>query len=58
MPNMTNWSKREAKFLLDYLNIKYTLTGNGYVKTQSIGENTPITPELEITLTLENKIKK
>lgn len=58
IPNMTNWSKREAKFLLDYLNIKYTLTGNGYVKTQSVKEGTSITPELEITLTLENKIKK
>lgn len=58
IPNMTNWSKREAKFLLDYLGIKYTLNGNGYVKTQTVKEHTPITPELEITLTLENKIKK
>ena len=58
IPNMTNWSKREAKFLLDYYNIKYTLTGNGYVKSQSVKEDTPITPDLEITLTLENKIKK
>ena len=58
IPNMENWSKREAKYLLDYLGIKYTLTGNGYVKTQSIKENTPITPELEITLTFENKVKK
>ena len=58
MPNMTHWSKREAKFLLDYLGIKYTLNGNGYVKTQTVKEHTPITPELEITLTLENKIKK
>ena len=55
---MTNWSKREAKFLLDYIGIKYTLNGNGYVKTQTVKEHTPITPELEITLTLENKIKK
>ncbi len=58
MPNMTNWSKRETKFLLDKLNIKYTLTGNGYVKSQSIKENTPVTPELEIQVTLENKLEK
>ena len=58
IPNMTNWSKREAIFLLDKLNIKYTLTGNGYVKSQSIKENTPLTPELEINLILENKDTK
>ena len=58
IPNMINWSKREAIFLLDKLNIKYTLTGNGYVKSQSIKENTPITPELEINLILENKDTK
>jgi penicillin-binding protein 2B len=58
IPNMTNWSKREAKYLLDYLDIKYKLNGEGYVIEQSIPENTIVTPELEITLTLENKIKK
>ena len=58
IPNMTNWSKREVKFLLDKLNIKYTLTGNGYVKSQSIKENTPVTPELEINIILENKDTK
>ena len=58
LPNMTNWSKREAKYLLDYLNIKYTLTGNGYVKTQNIKEGTPITPDMDLQLTLENKVTK
>lgn len=58
MPNMKNWSKREVKYLLDYFKVKYTLTGNGYVKEQSAKENTPITPELEVTVTFENKIKK
>lgn len=58
LPNMTNWSKREVTYVLDKLNIKYTLTGNGYVKNQSINENTPITPELEVKITLENKIHK
>lgn len=57
LPNMINWSKREAKYLLDYLNIKYKLNGDGYVTEQNIKENTPVTPELEIELTLNNKIK-
>ena len=58
LPNMTNWSKREARFLLDNLNIKYTMNGTGYIKTQSIKERTPITNELELQLTLENKLPK
>lgn len=58
IPNMSGWSKREAKYLLDTLNIKYTMTGTGYVKTQNIKENTPITPELQIEITLENKLEK
>ena len=58
LPNMTNWSKREAKFLLDNLNIKYKFIGTGYVVSQNIKEGTIITPELEIEITLENKIQK
>lgn len=58
MPNMKHWSKREVMYVLDYFKVKYTLTGNGYVKEQSAKENTPITPELEVTVTFENKIKK
>ena len=58
MPNMKHWSKREVMYVLDYFKVKYTLTGNGYVKEQSIKEHTPITPELDVTVTFENKIKK
>lgn len=58
LPNLIGWSKRETKFLLDNLNIKYTLTGNGYVKTQSVKEGTSITPEIEIQITLETKLPK
>ena len=31
MPNMTNWSKREANYVLDYFGIKYTLNGNVFI---------------------------
>ena len=58
LPNMKNWSKREAKFLLDNLNIKYKMTGTGYVINQNIKEGTTITPEMELELTLENKLPK
>ena len=58
IPNMQNWSKREAKYLLDTLKIKYNIIGTGYVKEQNIKENTPITPELQIELKLENKLPK
>ena len=58
LPNLTNWSKRETIFLLDTLNIKYTLTGDGYVKTQNIKEGTPITLDMDLQITLESKVKK
>lgn len=56
LPNMTNWSKREAKYLLDYLKIKYNITGDGYVTEQSIPEGTVITSELELEIKLNKKI--
>lgn len=56
MPNMTNWSKREVKYLLDYLKVKYTITGEGYVTEQSIPEGTVITNELELEIKLNKKV--
>ena len=56
MPNMTNWSKRESKYLLDYLKIKYNITGEGYVTEQSIPEGTVINNELELEIKLNKKI--
>lgn len=56
IPNMKNWSKREAKYLLDYLNIKYNFIGEGYVTEQSIPEGTIINNELEIEIKLEKRI--
>ena len=53
---MTNWSKREAKYLLDYLKIKYNITGDGYVTEQNIPEGTVITNELELEIKLNKKI--
>ena len=56
MPNMTNWSKRETKYLLDYLKIKYNIIGEGYVTEQNIPEGTVITNELELEIKLNKKV--
>ena len=56
IPNMTNWSKREIKYLLDYLGVKYTITGEGYVTEQNIPEGTVITNELQIEIKLNKKV--
>ena len=57
VPNLTNLSSKEAKMLLEELNIKVNLDGVGYVKSQSVGEGVEITPGMEITLVLEPKYK-
>lgn len=56
MPNIIGWSKREVKFLLDYLNVNYKLNGDGYVITQSISEGTLLTDDMEVEVTFKNKI--
>ena len=55
VPDMTNWSKREVKYLLDKLNIKYKLNGDGHVISQTIAPETKI-EDIEIEITLSNKI--
>ncbi len=56
LPNMIDWSKRETKYLLDYLKIKYKLSGEGYVTEQNIPEGTVITNELELEIKLNKKV--
>ena len=46
------------EIILNYLNVKYTITGHGYVETQSIAEGTPVTSDLEITINLNSKLKR
>lgn len=57
LPNMIGWSKREVKYLLDYLNLDYSITGSGYVVSQNIATNTHITDDLKVELILEDKLK-
>ena len=57
IPNVVGLSSKEAKSLLEILGVKVKLEGSGYVKTQSISENTPITDGMEIILSLDKKFE-
>ena len=58
IPNLIGYSKSDVEIILNYLNVKYTITGHGYVETQSIAEGTPVTSDLEITINLNSKLKR
>ena len=55
IPNVIGLSSKVAKSILQELNVKVVLDGVGYVTSQSIPENTPITDGMEITLSLSPK---
>ena len=57
IPNVVGLSSKEATDLLKLLGVKVKLEGSGYVTAQSIGENTPITSGMEITLSLNKKFE-
>ena len=57
IPNVVGLSSKEAKSLLEILGVKVKLEGSGYVKTQSISENTSITDGMEIVLSLDKKFE-
>lgn len=57
IPNVVGLSSKVANNLLQKLGVKVILEGVGYVTAQSIPEATPITPGLEITLTLNPKFE-
>lgn len=57
IPNVVGLSSKEASTLLKLLDVKVKLEGSGYVTTQSIAENTPITEGMEIVLTLSPKFE-
>ncbi len=55
VPDVTGLSSKQAEDLLQLLGISVVLEGNGYVTGQSIQPSSPITKDLEITLTLSPK---
>ncbi len=57
MPNVLGLSSKEATDLLKLLGMKVKLQGSGYVTSQSIPENTPITNGMEVSLALNKKFE-
>lgn len=57
MPNIIGYSENEVNILFKLLNINVKIEGNGYVVSQSIPENTLITPEMILEVKLEKKFK-
>lgn len=57
VPDFTNLSLKESLVILNFLDLKYVINGNGYVVKQSIGPNTEIKKESVITLDLVAKVK-
>ena len=57
VPNVVGLSSKEANDLLKLLGLKVKLEGSGYVISQSVLENTPITDGMEITLALNKKFE-
>ena len=55
VPNVTGLSSKVASDLLRKMGLSVQMDGVGYVVSQSIGEGTPITEGLEITLQLSPK---
>ncbi len=57
MPNITGWSLKEVKAFANLLKIPLTVTGNGYVTSQSIPEGTILNQDSMLTITLEVKFQ-
>ena len=55
IPNLIGKSSKVAKDILTKLGVKVNLEGVGYVTNQSVAESTPITDNMEITITLSPK---
>ncbi len=55
VPDVTGLSSKQAEDLLQMLGISVVLQGNGYVTGHSVASGTPITDNMEITLTLSPK---
>lgn len=55
IPDLTGLSSKIAKSILNKLGVKVNLDGVGYVTGQSVAGGTPITPGMEVILTLNPK---
>lgn len=55
MLNLIGLSSKEVKIILDYMDINYTIEGNGYVYEQSVPEGTVLNTDDVITIKLKEK---
>ena len=55
LPNFVGYSKKEAENLLNLLNIRYNINGNGYVVSQDIVAGILVTNDITIKLELQDK---
>ena len=55
LPNFVGYSKKEAENLLNLLNIRYNINGNGYVVSQDIEAGILVTNDITIKLELQDK---
>lgn len=58
MPNMYNWSRKDAISFFELLGITYQIDGYGFVTEQSIPEGTTLTSETTVTLKLQSKLNE
>ena len=56
LPDLKGYSKSDVETLLNILKIEYQITGHGYVETQSVPPNTPISLDMKLEINLSNKI--
>lgn len=54
MPDLTGLSYKDAINILKLMNVKYTVSGNGYVINQSIGVGTIVTDEEAVSIVLSD----
>ncbi len=55
LPDLTDWSYKEVNYLCNKLKINCGISGNGYVKKQSVSENTIVSDIASLEIELENK---
>ena len=55
LPSLENWSKKDCINLFNLLKIKYSITGDGFVTSQSVEPGEVVTEGMEIEIELKNK---
>ena len=58
IPDLTGYSKNDLEVVLTLLKIPFTIKGHGYVINQSILPGTKIDSNMQIEITLANKLKE